>query len=154
MAGKRRLEWEDHLDQVLLTKPAEVVLEACQVLEKHGCRVKEELESELYYSSTLCQVVFAESMISRTRGVGSATHARHLLPITSSRQLKPLVRILSYPPGLVSLVLIYTHQPPIGLLASAPAPGHVNHVYTSINAVTRYGDMICTQQFCLASSVL
>ena len=46
------------LTQVLLTKPAEVVQEAYQVLEKHGCRVKEELKSELYYSSTLCQVVF------------------------------------------------------------------------------------------------
>ena len=45
-------EWEDHLAQVLLTKPAEVVQEACQVLEKHGCRVKKELKSELYYSST------------------------------------------------------------------------------------------------------
>ena len=55
MAGKGR--WEDHLDQVLLTKPAEVLQEACQVLKKHGCPVKEELKSELYYSSTLCQVV-------------------------------------------------------------------------------------------------
>ena len=50
--------WEDHLDQVLSTKPAEVVQEACQVLENRGCRVEEELKSELYYSSTLCQVVF------------------------------------------------------------------------------------------------
>ena len=49
--------WEDHLTQVLLTKPAEVVQEACQVLETHGCPVKE-LRSELCYSSTLCQVVF------------------------------------------------------------------------------------------------
>ena len=56
MAGKKR--WENHLNQVLLTKPVEVVQEACQVLEKHGCRVKKELKSELYYSSTLCQVVF------------------------------------------------------------------------------------------------
>ena len=53
MRGRR---WEDHLAQVLSTKPAEVVQEACQVLEKHGCSVKE-LKSELYYSSTLCQVV-------------------------------------------------------------------------------------------------
>ena len=52
------LWWEDHLNQVLLTKPAEVVQEARQVLEKHGCHVKEELKSELYYSSTLCQVAF------------------------------------------------------------------------------------------------
>ena len=51
-------QWEDHLNQVLLTKPAEVVHEACQVLEKHGYPVKEKLKSELYYSSTLCQVVF------------------------------------------------------------------------------------------------
>ena len=51
-------EWEDHLNQVLLTKPAEVVQEACQVMEKHDCRVKMELKSELYYNSTLCQVVF------------------------------------------------------------------------------------------------
>ena len=51
MARKWRREWEDHLTQVLLTKPAEVVQEACQVLEKHGCPVKEELKSELYYSS-------------------------------------------------------------------------------------------------------
>ena len=57
MARKERW-WEDHLDQVLLTKPAEVVQEACQVLEEHGCRVEEELKSELYYSSTLGQVVF------------------------------------------------------------------------------------------------
>ena len=50
--------WEEHLNQVLSTKPAEVVQEASQVLEKHGCSVKEELKSELCYSSTLCQVVF------------------------------------------------------------------------------------------------
>ena len=51
-------EWEDQLAQILSTKPAEVVQEACQVLEEHDCRVEEELKSELYYSSTLCQVVF------------------------------------------------------------------------------------------------
>ena len=51
--------WEDRLDQVLSAKPAEVVQEACQVLEKHGCSVKKlKSEFELYYSSTLCQVVF------------------------------------------------------------------------------------------------
>ena len=50
--------WEDHLNQVLLAKPAEVMQEACPVLEKHGYPVKKELKSELYYSSTLCQVVF------------------------------------------------------------------------------------------------
>ena len=43
-------EWEHHLNKVLLTKPAKVVQEACQVLEKHGCPVEEELKSELYYS--------------------------------------------------------------------------------------------------------
>ena len=56
MARKRR--WEDHLNHVLLTKPAEIVQEARQVLEKHGCSVKMELKCELYYSSTLCQVAF------------------------------------------------------------------------------------------------
>ena len=55
---KVKWEWEDHLNQVLPTKPAEIVQEACQVLEKHGFPVKEELKSELYYSSTLCKVVF------------------------------------------------------------------------------------------------
>ena len=58
MAGKERREWESHLVQVLLTKPAEVVQEACQVLEKHGCSVEKELKSELYYGSSLCQGVF------------------------------------------------------------------------------------------------
>ena len=52
------MHWEDYLPKVLLTKPAEVVQEACQVLEKHGCSVKKELKSELYYSSTLYLVVF------------------------------------------------------------------------------------------------
>ena len=56
VAVKGELKWVDHLNQVLSTKPA-VVQEACQVLEKHGCSVKKELKSELYYSSTLCQVV-------------------------------------------------------------------------------------------------
>ena len=49
MARKGR--WEDHLVQELLTKPAEVVQEVCQVLEKHGCSVKK-LKSELYYTIT------------------------------------------------------------------------------------------------------
>ena len=56
--ARKGLFLEDRLHQVLLTKPANVVQEACQVLKKHGCSVKEELKSELYYSSTLCQVVF------------------------------------------------------------------------------------------------
>ena len=50
--------WENYLNHVLLKKPTEVVQEACQVLEKHDCRLQEELKSELYYSSTLCQVLF------------------------------------------------------------------------------------------------
>ena len=45
VAREGKLEWEDHLNQVLLTKPAEVVQESCQVLEKHGCSVKK-LKSE------------------------------------------------------------------------------------------------------------
>ena len=49
----RIMEWDDHLAQVMLAKHAEVMQEACQVLEKHGCPVKKELKSELYYSSTL-----------------------------------------------------------------------------------------------------
>ena len=52
MARKER--WEDHLAQGLSTKPAEIVQEVCQVLEEHGCSVKKELKSELYYSSTSC----------------------------------------------------------------------------------------------------
>ena len=58
VARKKRSVWEGHLCQVLLMKPAEVVQGAIQVLEKHGYHVKKELKSELYYSSTLCQVVF------------------------------------------------------------------------------------------------
>ena len=50
--AREELWWEDHLNQVLSIKPAEVVQEACQVLEKHGCPVKD-LKSELYYSGTL-----------------------------------------------------------------------------------------------------
>ena len=58
VARKESWKWEDHLALVLSTKPAEVVQEGCQVMEKHGCDVVEELKSELYYSSTLCQVCF------------------------------------------------------------------------------------------------
>ena len=46
MARKGR-KWIYHLSQVLLIKPAEVMQEACQVLEKHGHPVKKELKSEL-----------------------------------------------------------------------------------------------------------
>ena len=60
--ARKGWRWEEHLAQVLLTKPAKVVQEACQVLEKHGYPVEKEqkkkLESELYYSSTLRQDVF------------------------------------------------------------------------------------------------
>ena len=56
MAGDEG-EWKGHLCQVLLSKPAEVVQEAVQMLWEHDCSVGE-LKSELYYSSTLCQVVF------------------------------------------------------------------------------------------------
>ena len=52
MAGKERQEWQDYLAQILLTKPAQVVQEALQVLEEHGCPVKKELKSGSYYSST------------------------------------------------------------------------------------------------------
>ena len=58
MAGKERWEWDDHLTQILLTKPAEVVEEACKLLEKHGRPVDKDLKSELYYSNTLCEVAF------------------------------------------------------------------------------------------------
>ena len=59
MAREGRSEWrEDYLAQVLSTKLAVVVQEACQVLDKHGFSVKV-LKSELYYSSTCTlQVVF------------------------------------------------------------------------------------------------
>ena len=56
--ARKRCWWEDHLSQVLLAKPAEVMQEGCQVLEKHGCSMKKKLKSKLYYSSTLCLVVF------------------------------------------------------------------------------------------------
>ena len=78
----RNERWEDHVTQVLLTKPAEVVQEAFQVLEKHGCPVKK-LKSELYYSSTLCQVVFrvlhyANLIVARAPAAFVHTHT-HLL---------------------------------------------------------------------------
>ena len=57
VARKKWQEWKDHFCQVLLTKPAEVVQEAVQMLKEQGCHVKE-LKCELYYSSTLCEVVF------------------------------------------------------------------------------------------------
>ena len=53
--ARKGRRWENHLAQVLSTKPAEVVQEASQVLEKHGCPVKK-LKSELCYTSTLWQL--------------------------------------------------------------------------------------------------
>ena len=41
--------WEYHLAEVLSTKSAEVVQEAFQVLEEHGCPVKTELKSGFYF---------------------------------------------------------------------------------------------------------
>ena len=48
-------KWEDHLAKVLLSKPAKVMLEACQVLEEHemverGSQNVKELKFELCYS--------------------------------------------------------------------------------------------------------
>ena len=57
MARKWEWKWEGHLALVLSIKPVEVVQEACLVLEEHDCSVKK-LKSELFYSSTLCQVMF------------------------------------------------------------------------------------------------
>ena len=48
MAREERLEWESQLAQILVTKPAEVVQEACQVLGKHDYPENKELKSELY----------------------------------------------------------------------------------------------------------
>ena len=48
----------EDLNQILLTKPAEVVQEAHQMLEKHGWHVKM-LKSELYIvAHFVCQVMF------------------------------------------------------------------------------------------------
>ena len=60
MVGKG-LWWDKHLNQDLLTKPAEVVQKACQVMEKHGCYVTKELKSEhtlpsCVPSTALCQL--------------------------------------------------------------------------------------------------
>ena len=48
-------KWEDRLAKVLLSKPAKVMLEACQVLEEHemverGSQNIKELKCELCYS--------------------------------------------------------------------------------------------------------
>ena len=60
--AKTSCRWESHLIQVLSTKLAEVVQEACRVLEKHGCPVKE-LKSKLF---THWHVVFWLLCYSRT----------------------------------------------------------------------------------------
>ena len=52
MARKWRWEWEDHIAHVMSTKPTEVVQEASQVLEEHGCHVKD-LQSEFQHCSMI-----------------------------------------------------------------------------------------------------
>ena len=52
-----KLIWEGILCQVLLAKSAEVVQEAIQSLEKHGCHVNKELKSELLPSRKVRQVI-------------------------------------------------------------------------------------------------
>ena len=47
MARKERQEWEEHLVLVLSTKPAEVVQEACQVLDEHDYDLEDKLKSGL-----------------------------------------------------------------------------------------------------------
>ena len=69
VARKKRWEWEDHLNEVLLTKPSKVVQATSQVLEKHGLLVKE-LKSELYYSSTLCSYCAAIAYTEHTYSDG------------------------------------------------------------------------------------
>ena len=71
-----------HLNQVLLTKPAEVVQEACQVMEKHGCYVEKELKSELYYSnSTQHAHMHTQTLVAleALRTTSSFLHTGHLI---------------------------------------------------------------------------
>ena len=58
VAWKGKWKQEGYVAVVLSTKHADVLQETCQVLEKHGSHVKMEAKSEIYYSSTLWQVVF------------------------------------------------------------------------------------------------
>ena len=58
VAWKGKWKQEGYVAVVLSTKPADVLQEACQVLEKHGSHVKMEAKSEIYYSNTLWQVCF------------------------------------------------------------------------------------------------
>ena len=53
VAMKGRWEWEYHLTELLLTKSAVVVQEAVHVLKIRGYSVKNKLQSELCYSSTV-----------------------------------------------------------------------------------------------------
>ena len=74
--ARKGWEWEDHLVLFLLTKPAEVVQEACQVLEKHG-RLVTKLKSELYYINALCQGVhqvlhYANTTVAHAPTTGTA----------------------------------------------------------------------------------
>ena len=51
MFTQESLEWKDYLVHILLSKPAEVVQKATEVLEVHGCPVKKELKCELYITT-------------------------------------------------------------------------------------------------------
>ena len=73
MAREGELKWEDHLAQVLLAKPADIVHQTCEVLENHGCPVKKELKSELSSSSTLPKMCF-EYCIMPTNCLCTHTH--------------------------------------------------------------------------------
>ena len=68
------------------------------MLEKHGCPVKKELKSELYNSSTLCQVVFQVLHYANLIGLigGTKSCNAHMYTLT------PLGRpSLSTPPAFV-----------------------------------------------------
>ena len=43
--------WKDHLAIVISIKSAEVMQKSSLVLEKHGCKVEEQLKSKLYNNS-------------------------------------------------------------------------------------------------------
>ena len=78
--ARERWKWKDHLYPVLSTKPAEVVQEACQVLEKHGCRVEEKLKSELYTARTHAHTKYSRFGGPRgTKNYSSFLHTGHLI---------------------------------------------------------------------------